>query len=144
MSAYVYLCVCAHGDVWVCMCRACLVLRYHRFSTAHIWACPPRDGEDYIFHCHPSEQKMPKPKRLVELCHNMLERGKDQGVVHSYMVGKHLVHAGVWEVVMVSVCGRCPWTPPLTVALLQDVARLLWLQRNCATATNGHPCIVLI
>ena len=108
MSAYVYLCVCAHGDEWVCMCRACLVLRYRRFSTAHIWACPPSEGDDYIFHCHPSEQKIPKPKRLVEWYRNMLERGKDQGVVHSYMVGKHPMHADVWEVVMVSGVRQVP------------------------------------
>ena len=89
---YVYLCGCVHEDVWVCMCRACLVLHYHRFSTAHIWVCPASEGEDYIFHCHPSEQKMPKFKRQVEWYRNMLERGKDQGVVHSYMVGKHPMH----------------------------------------------------
>ncbi|XP_019862925.1 PREDICTED: CREB-binding protein-like isoform X2 [Amphimedon queenslandica] len=51
------------------------------FQTAHIWACPPGEGDDYIFHCHPMEQKIPKPKRLVEWYRNMLERGKDQSVL---------------------------------------------------------------
>ena len=23
------------------------------YTLAHIWACPPSDGDDYIFHCHP-------------------------------------------------------------------------------------------
>ena len=34
------------------------------YTMAHIWACPPSEGDDYIFHCHPQEQKIPKPKRL--------------------------------------------------------------------------------
>ena len=34
------------------------------YTMAHIWACPPSEGDDYIFHSHPAEQKIPKPKRL--------------------------------------------------------------------------------
>ena len=34
------------------------------YTMAHIWACPPSEGDDYIFHCHPPDQKIPKPKRL--------------------------------------------------------------------------------
>ena len=36
------------------------------YQWAHIWACPPSEGDDYIFHCHPTEQKVPKPKRLQD------------------------------------------------------------------------------
>ena len=88
-------CVCVFVHVCVCMLRMCVRLCARiffsarcRFSTAHIWACPPSEGDDYIFHCHPSEQKIPKPKRLVDWYRNMLERGKSQGVIHSYMVGR--------------------------------------------------------
>jgi hypothetical protein len=43
------------------------------YTMAHIWACPPSEGDDYIFHCHPNEQKIPKPKRLqVWLTHYVL------------------------------------------------------------------------
>ena len=55
-----------------------------RFQTAHIWACPPGEGDDYIFHCHPIEQKIPKPKRLVEWYRNMLERGQEHNVIPGY------------------------------------------------------------
>lgn len=54
--------------------------------TAHIWACPPSEGDDYIFHCHPVEQKIPKPKRLVEWYRKMLDRGKSDNVVYDYRV----------------------------------------------------------
>jgi E1A/CREB-binding protein len=56
------------------------------FMTAHIWACPPSEGDDYIFHCHPVEQKIPKPKRLVEWYRKMLDRGKADNVVYDYRV----------------------------------------------------------
>lgn len=57
-----------------------------RFQTAHIWACPPSEGDDYIFHCHPDEQKIPKPKRLTDWYRKMLERGKSDSTVYDFRV----------------------------------------------------------
>jgi E1A/CREB-binding protein len=51
---------------------------------AHIWACPPSEGDDYIFHCHPPEQKIPKPKRLQDWYKKMLDIGIKENIVHSY------------------------------------------------------------
>ncbi|KAK9738583.1 TAZ zinc finger [Popillia japonica] len=45
------------------------------YTMAHIWACPPSEGDDYIFHCHPAEQKIPKPKRLQDWYKKMLDKG---------------------------------------------------------------------
>eukprot|EP00118_Oscarella_pearsei_P006690 m.30696 g.30696 ORF g.30696 m.30696 type:complete len:1866 (+) comp31380_c0_seq1:236-5833(+) len=54
------------------------------FAFAHIWACPPSEGDDYIFHCHPPEQKIPKPKRLVDWYRKMLDKASREGVVLEY------------------------------------------------------------
>lgn len=54
------------------------------FVYAHIWACPPSEGDDYIFHCHPSEQKIPKPKRLQDWYKKMLDKGILERCVHDY------------------------------------------------------------
>lgn len=51
------------------------------YTMAHIWACPPSEGDDYIFHCHPPEQKIPKPKRLQDWYKKMLEKGVQEGTV---------------------------------------------------------------
>ena len=54
------------------------------YQWAHIWACPPSEGDDYIFHCHPPEQKVPKPKRLQDWYKKMLDRGVIERVVIDY------------------------------------------------------------
>ncbi|XP_076342052.1 histone lysine acetyltransferase CREBBP-like isoform X2 [Tachypleus tridentatus] len=54
------------------------------YTMAHIWACPPSEGDDYVFHCHPPEQKIPKPKRLQEWYKNMLDKGIIERIVLDY------------------------------------------------------------
>ena len=57
-----------------------------RYTTGHIWACPPSEGDDYIFHCHPVDQKIPKPKRLQEWYKKMLDKAVSERIVHDYKV----------------------------------------------------------
>uniref|UniRef100_A0A1A8UYW3 histone acetyltransferase n=1 Tax=Nothobranchius furzeri TaxID=105023 RepID=A0A1A8UYW3_NOTFU len=54
------------------------------FTTGHIWACPPSEGDDYIFHCHPLDQKIPKPKRLQEWYKKMLDKAVAERIIHDY------------------------------------------------------------
>jgi len=54
------------------------------YEFAHIWACPPSEGDDYIFHCHPPEQKIPKPKRLQDWYKKMLDKAIVDQVVMEY------------------------------------------------------------
>lgn len=56
------------------------------YIYAHIWACPPSEGDDYIFYCHPAEQRVPKPKRLQEWYKTMLDKALREGVVLDYKV----------------------------------------------------------
>lgn len=58
----------------------------HSYTLAHIWACPPSEGDDYIFHCHPPEQKIPKPKRLQDWYKKMLDKAIVERVVMDYKV----------------------------------------------------------
>ncbi|VDL98160.1 unnamed protein product [Schistocephalus solidus] len=51
------------------------------FVMAHIWACPPGEGDDYIFHMHPVEQRIPKAKRLQDWYRRMLQKAMIEGIV---------------------------------------------------------------
>ncbi|XP_060705627.1 histone acetyltransferase p300-like [Hemiscyllium ocellatum] len=54
------------------------------YTAGHIWACPPSEGDDYIFHCHPLDQKIPKPKRLQEWYKKMLDKAVAERTIHDY------------------------------------------------------------
>ena len=61
-------------------------LHYERkrgIVKAAIWSCAPADGDDYIFHCHPADEKYPKAERLVQWYLRLLDDARREGVVIS-------------------------------------------------------------
>ena len=54
------------------------------YTMVHIWACPPSEGDDYIFHRHPPEQKIPRTKDLSKWYKGMLDKAKSEGVILDY------------------------------------------------------------
>eukprot|EP00549_Striatella_unipunctata_P007466 CAMPEP_0118699080 /NCGR_PEP_ID=MMETSP0800-20121206/15645_1 /TAXON_ID=210618 ORGANISM="Striatella unipunctata, Strain CCMP2910" /NCGR_SAMPLE_ID=MMETSP0800 /ASSEMBLY_ACC=CAM_ASM_000638 /LENGTH=800 /DNA_ID=CAMNT_0006599147 /DNA_START=386 /DNA_END=2789 /DNA_ORIENTATION=+ len=55
--------------------------RQKGFSTAHIWACPPLKGDDYIFYAKPEAQKTPKDSRLRQWYFDMLKECQRREIV---------------------------------------------------------------
>ncbi|GMI42377.1 hypothetical protein TrCOL_g11584, partial [Triparma columacea] len=58
-------------------------VRHRGFATAHIWACPPLKGDDYILYAKPEDQRTPKDQQLRQWYIDMLDVCKDRGVVKS-------------------------------------------------------------
>lgn len=56
-------------------------VRKRGYSTAHIWACPPLKGDDYILYAKPEDQKTPKDERLRQWYIDMLVESQKRGVV---------------------------------------------------------------
>ena len=51
------------------------------FCRAHIWACPPSRGDDYIFSHHPRDQRTPNADHLINWYRSLLATAAAQGTV---------------------------------------------------------------
>jgi E1A/CREB-binding protein len=56
-------------------------VRAKGYNTAHIWACPPLKGDDYILFAKPEDQKTPKDDRLRQWYIDMLKDCQRRGIV---------------------------------------------------------------
>jgi E1A/CREB-binding protein len=65
------------------------------YVWAHIWACPPSEGDDYIFHCHPPDQKIPKAKRLQDWYKAMLQKAITKNTIVEF---KDIFKQVIWPV----------------------------------------------
>lgn len=55
--------------------------RARGFENAHIWACPPRRGNSFVFWNHPASQRTPTGDRLERWYHSTLARAVECGIV---------------------------------------------------------------
>lgn len=51
------------------------------FCRAHIWACPPSRGDDYIFSHHPRDQRTPNADHLINWYRSLLATAAARGTV---------------------------------------------------------------
>lgn len=56
-------------------------VRRRGFASAHIWACPPLKGDDYILYAKPEDQKTPRDDRLRQWYIDMLVESQRRGIV---------------------------------------------------------------
>lgn len=56
-------------------------LKMRGFHTAHLWSCPPAPGDEYVFHCHPPQQKVPQEDMLRKWYSSVLDISKAEGIV---------------------------------------------------------------
>ncbi|KAJ1448412.1 histone acetylation protein-domain-containing protein [Pelagophyceae sp. CCMP2097] len=68
--------------------------RRRGFEAAHIWACPPQRGNNFIFWCHPPHQRTPSRDRLAGWYKAMIRRAVAAGAVSrvATLYDEHYAH----------------------------------------------------
>mmetsp|Transcript_6370 Transcript_6370/g.8973 ORF Transcript_6370/g.8973 Transcript_6370/m.8973 type:complete len:1310 (+) Transcript_6370:347-4276(+) len=81
--------------------------RKRGFQAAHIWACPPQRGNNFIFWCHPLHQRTPSRERLGEWYKAMIKRAIAVGAVAYVrnLYDDHFVHLDEQRRRRPSTCG---------------------------------------
>ena len=63
------------------ICEYLRFVRARGFHTAHIWSCPPSEGDEYIFYRHPPQQLVPKDDMLRAWYVEALRKAQSEGIV---------------------------------------------------------------
>lgn len=60
-------------------------MRRSGYKHVSIWSCPPTDNNDYIFYCHPREQKIPNSDILLIWYEQLFDEGISRNIIRNYM-----------------------------------------------------------
>ncbi|KAK9138685.1 hypothetical protein Sjap_009279 [Stephania japonica] len=53
-------------------------------TKCHIWVCPPKKKDDYIFYCHPDDQNIPNTEKLQNWYQFMIEKAIKGNIVVAF------------------------------------------------------------
>ncbi|KAK9091163.1 hypothetical protein Sjap_024340 [Stephania japonica] len=53
-------------------------------AKCHIWVCPPKKKDDYIFYCHPNDQNIPTTEKLQNWYQFMIEKAIKGNIVVAF------------------------------------------------------------
>lgn len=125
--------------------------RLRGFQHAHIWACPPHRGNNFIFWCHPQHQKTPSKERLLAWYRNMLKRARELGVVHRVSNFYDEFFEKILALGKTKTAGHLPACPPMFEGdfWTEEALRLNYIiQKRAATleqsTTLWHLCEALL
>lgn len=78
-------------------------MQFCRYKAVHVWACPPPNGDDYLFYRHPENQRSPNHDILEEWYNKLMRRGIMEGLILDNLVGtKVMKRPPKWKIQMIN------------------------------------------
>ncbi|KRX53655.1 Histone acetyltransferase, partial [Trichinella sp. T9] len=92
-----------------------------RFMKVNIWACPSNRNNEYIFYCHPLEQKIPNEKKLQEWYKCLLDKGIMENIIVDYKeMYKHIQDSHFTSVTELPYF-EGDWIPDMLESLIMEL-----------------------
>ncbi|KRZ95796.1 Histone acetyltransferase [Trichinella sp. T8] len=91
------------------------------FMKVNIWACPSNRNNEYIFYCHPLEQKIPNEKKLQEWYKCLLDKGIMENIIVDYKeMYKHIQDSHFTSVTELPYF-EGDWIPEMLESLIMEL-----------------------
>ncbi|KRX53653.1 CREB-binding protein, partial [Trichinella sp. T9] len=91
------------------------------FMKVNIWACPSNRNNEYIFYCHPLEQKIPNEKKLQEWYKCLLDKGIMENIIVDYKeMYKHIQDSHFTSVTELPYF-EGDWIPDMLESLIMEL-----------------------
>ncbi|KRZ44065.1 CREB-binding protein, partial [Trichinella pseudospiralis] len=107
------------------------------FMKVNIWACPSNRNNEYIFYCHPLEQKFPNGKMLQEWYKCLLDKGIMENIIVDYReIYKHIQDSCFTSVTELPYF-EGDWLPEMLENLIKKLKKGIQKSTTDASVTNS-------
>ncbi|KRZ05667.1 CREB-binding protein [Trichinella zimbabwensis] len=107
------------------------------FMKVNIWACPSNRNNEYIFYCHPLEQKIPNGKMLQEWYKCLLDKGIMENIIVDYKeIYKHIQDSRFTSVTELPYF-EGDWLPEMLESLIIKLKEDIQKSKTDASMTDG-------
>ncbi|KRX26775.1 CREB-binding protein, partial [Trichinella nelsoni] len=108
-----------------------------RFMKVNIWACPSNRNNEYIFYCHPLEQKIPNEKKLQEWYKCLLDKGIMENIIVDYKeMYKHIQDSHFTSVTELPYF-EGDWIPEMLESLIKELKKGIQKRTTDVSMTDG-------
>ncbi|KRY22856.1 CREB-binding protein [Trichinella patagoniensis] len=107
------------------------------FMKVNIWACPSNRNNEYIFYCHPLEQKIPNEKKLQEWYKCLLDKGIMENIIVDYKEMYKYIQDSHFTSVTELPYFEGDWIPEMLESLIMELKEGIQKRTTDVSMTDG-------